>query len=95
MGVPMLLIPLFYDQAGNAARVIYHHLGERLELGKLTDAEMGRGIDRLLEDPSYSEHVKLMAEKFVDTENRAPSVDVIESVLAGGPVVPPDLKDCV
>ena len=83
MGVPMLLIPLFYDQAGNAARVVYHHLGERLELGKLTNAEMGRGIDRLFEDPSYSEQVKLMSKKFVNTENRAPSVDVIESVLAG------------
>ena len=82
----MLLIPLFYDQAGNAARVVYHHLGESLELGKLTNAEMGRGIDRLFEDPSYCEQVKLMSEKFVRTENRAPSVDIIESVLAGTPV---------
>ena len=29
MGVPMLLIPIHYDEFGNAARVVYHGLGAR------------------------------------------------------------------
>src|SRR5205085_4052130 len=83
MGVPMLLIPLFYDQPGNAARVVYHGLGARLPLKKLSTRELGRLIDAVLEDPSYSARAKLMSKRFVELENRAPAVEIVESVLAG------------
>jgi MGT family glycosyltransferase len=82
-GVPMLLIPLFYDQPGNAARVVYHGLGARLRLKSLSTRELGRLIDTVLEDPSYSAQAKLMSKRFVELENRAPAVEIIESVLAG------------
>jgi zeaxanthin glucosyltransferase len=83
MGVPMLLIPLFYDQPGNAARVVYHGLGALLPLRKLSTLELGRLIDAVLEDPSYSARVMLMSKRFVELENHAPSVEIIESALAG------------
>src|SRR5215203_5484378 len=42
MGVPMLLIPIHYDEFGNAARVVYHGLGVRLQLEKVSAVELGR-----------------------------------------------------
>ncbi len=35
-GVPMIVIPFAEDQYGTAARVVYHGLGVRAELRKLT-----------------------------------------------------------
>jgi MGT family glycosyltransferase len=83
MGVPMLLIPLFYDQPGNAARVVYHRLGVRLPLKKLSTRELGRLIDAVLEDPGYAARAKRMSERFAELETRAPAVEIVERALSG------------
>ena len=82
MGVPMLLIPVYYDEFGNAARVVYHGLGERLRLKDLSASEMGRLIDRVLKDSSYAARAKLMAEKLRQLEDESPGVAIIEEILA-------------
>ena len=81
MGVPMLLIPIHYDEFGNAARVVYHGLGVRLQLEKVSAVELGRLIDRLLEDTSYSARAKVMSARLVKLERESPGVAVIEETL--------------
>jgi UDP:flavonoid glycosyltransferase YjiC (YdhE family) len=83
MGVPMLLIPISYDEFGNAARIVYHGLGERLRLQEVSAVEMGRLIDRVLKDPSYSARAKLISEKLLNLEHQSPGVSIIEDVLSG------------
>jgi zeaxanthin glucosyltransferase len=83
MGVPMLLMPVSFDEFGNAARVVYHGLGERLRLNELSALELGRLIDRVLGDPSYSVRAKLMAEKLANLEHQSPGVTVVENILSG------------
>jgi zeaxanthin glucosyltransferase len=83
MGVPMLLIPVSYDEFGNAARVIYHGLGVRLQLKEVSALELGRLIDRVLEDASYAGRAKVMSRKFVELENQSPGTEIIERALAG------------
>ena len=82
MGVPMLLVPVSYDEFGNAARVVYHGLGERLRLKEVSASEMGRLIDRVLGDPSYSARAKLMSEKLRQLEQQSPGVTIVEEFLA-------------
>ena len=82
MGVPMLLIPINYDQYGNAARVVYHGLGERLPLKEVSASELGRLIDTVVGDSSYSTRAKLMAEKLVNLEHESPGVAIIEDMLS-------------
>ena len=81
MGVPMLLVPVSYDEFGNAARVVYHGLGERLQLKEVSASELGRLIDRVLGDQSYAERAKLMAEKLRDLEQQSPGVAIVEGFL--------------
>jgi zeaxanthin glucosyltransferase len=81
MGVPMLLIPLHYDEFGNAARVVYHGLGTRLQLEDVSAHELGRLIDRVLNDPSYSARAKDVSRKLVELEHHSPGVAIIEDVL--------------
>src|ERR1041385_4147622 len=83
MGVPMLLIPVYYDEFGNAARIVYHGLGARLRLKEVSAPALGSLIDTLLEDSSYSARARLMAERLVELENRSPGVALIERVLSG------------
>jgi MGT family glycosyltransferase len=86
MGVPMLLIPIHYDEFGNAARVVYHGLGARLQFEKVSEFELGRLIDRVLKDSSYSARAKLMSKKLVKLEHESPGVAVIENTLSGKPI---------
>jgi zeaxanthin glucosyltransferase len=81
MGVPMLLVPLSYDEFGNAARVVYHGLGARLRLKEVSVLELGRLIDRVLEDSSYSARAKIMSEKLSNLEQQSPGVAIIEDML--------------
>jgi MGT family glycosyltransferase len=83
MGVPMLLIPLSYDEPGNAARVVYHGLGLRLELEQVSPATLGSSIDRLLNDGSFLTNARRMSQQFIEMEQRSPACDIIEKMLAG------------
>jgi UDP:flavonoid glycosyltransferase YjiC (YdhE family) len=83
MGVPMLLMPVYYDEFGNAARVVYHGLGARLQLKELSALELGRLIDRVLGDSSYSARAKIMSEKLRNLEQESPGVAIIEDMLSG------------
>jgi MGT family glycosyltransferase len=82
-GVPMLLIPIHYDEFGNAARVVYHGLGTRLQLEEVSAVELGRLIDEVLNDPAYSARAKQMAERLQTLEQQSPGVAIIEATLSG------------
>ena len=83
MGVPMLLIPLAYDEPGNAARVVYHGLGLQLDREQVSAATLGNSIDRLLNDGSFLANARRMSQKFVEMEQRSPACEIIEKMLAG------------
>lgn len=85
-GVPMLLLPMAFDAPGNAARVAYHGMALRADFRKVSVQELVDAIDKLLNDPSYSESAKRMSQRFVEAENEAPSLAIIERALGGDPL---------
>lgn len=84
MGVQMLLVPLSYDEPGNAARVVYHKIGLRLQLEEVSAGTLGSCIDTLLEDTAYRDNVRRMSQEFVEIEERSPACQIIEKALAEG-----------
>jgi len=82
MGVPMLLVPLHYDEPGNAARVVYHKIGLRLQLEEVSAGTLGSCIDTLLNDVAYRDNARRMSQKFVEIEERSPACQIIEKTLA-------------
>jgi zeaxanthin glucosyltransferase len=54
-GVPMVAIPLGYDQFGVAARIAYHAVGEFLELDNLSVDALHTLIQSVLNTHSYRE----------------------------------------
>lgn len=58
-GVPMLVLPCWYDQPGNAARVEYHGLGIVAEMSTIDAAALRRALRELLA-PERRRHVERM-----------------------------------
>jgi zeaxanthin glucosyltransferase len=83
MGVPMLLVPLSYDEPGNAARVVHHKIGLRLQLEEVSAATLGSCMDTLLKNYGYRDNIRKMSRQFVEIEERSPSCQIIENTLAG------------
>lgn len=81
MGVPMLLVPMSYDQPGNAARVVYHGLGLRLDLEKVSSSTLGSHIDTLLARESFRANARRMSQIFAAMEERSPACTIIEQAL--------------
>jgi len=82
-GVPMLLLPMGFDAPGNAARAVHHGLALRADFRKASAHELKSAIDKLLADPSYLESARRMSQRFVELQDQAPSIPIIEGVLAG------------
>jgi MGT family glycosyltransferase len=80
-GVPMVLIPLFYDQPGNVARVVYHNLGVRLPLARLSRVALGRAIDEVISNNTFVDAAQAMSRDFRAVEQNTPSIAIIESTL--------------
>jgi len=79
--VPMVLLPMFYDHPGNAARVVYHGLGVRGKFDRIDAPGLNQLIDEALGNPSYSAKITTMSRTFIELQRRQPGVDVIENIL--------------
>jgi MGT family glycosyltransferase len=52
-GVPMVAIPIGFDQPGVAARIAYHRVGEFVEVENLTVERLTDLMHRVRRNPSY------------------------------------------
>ena len=52
-GVPMVAIPIGFDQPGVAARIEYHQVGETISLETLTADRLAAAIRHVLHEPAY------------------------------------------
>jgi zeaxanthin glucosyltransferase len=90
-GVPLVAIPIGYDQPGVAARIAHHGVGEFLEIEDLTVERFRRLTEEVLENPRYREKAQWFQKVIARTRGLEMAADVIErafhssqSVNAGG-----------
>jgi zeaxanthin glucosyltransferase len=64
-GVPMLVCPVHkhYDAQGNAARVVYHELGLRADIGTDGPKELEKKLKTLLENPQFRINIDVLRKK--------------------------------
>ncbi len=75
--VPMLALPLGRDQPGNAARIVYHGLGESLSPSRLTGSLLLDTVRKLATDPSYRHALAQQQEQLKQLEAERAVVAVI------------------
>ncbi|HEU4837464.1 MAG TPA: nucleotide disphospho-sugar-binding domain-containing protein [Pyrinomonadaceae bacterium] len=84
MGVPMLVFPLMpgRDMDPCAERVVFHGLGLRGDIERVSACELDSMIEQVLTDPAFRQRVKSMRELFKQQDRLDRGVEVIEQVIA-------------
>jgi zeaxanthin glucosyltransferase len=80
-GVPMVAIPIGYDQPGVAARIAYHGVGELVEIGDLTTRRLSELIAKVTSNPSYRNKARWFQNIIRETRGLDVAADVIERVF--------------
>jgi zeaxanthin glucosyltransferase len=83
-GVPMVAIPLGYDQPGVAARIAYHGVGEFIELDDLTAQRLSELITKVSRNFSYREKAYWFKKVLGETRGLDVAADIIERVFRIG-----------
>lgn len=80
-GVPMVAIPIAYDQPGVAPRIAYHGVGEFVELGDLTVERLSELIQQVRTNRSYRARACHMQKVISQTHGLDLAADLIEKAL--------------
>jgi MGT family glycosyltransferase len=84
-GVPMVAIPIGYDQPGVAARIAYHGVGEFVELDELTVERLSELIQVIRKNPTYRERARVLQNLITRRRGLEVATEVIEHALAVNP----------
>ena len=76
-GVPMVAIPIAYDQPGTASRIAHHGAGEVVQFEDLTVERLSETVQQVLTDPAYREK----AQYFKRVIAKARGLDVAAEVV--------------
>jgi MGT family glycosyltransferase len=80
-GVPMVAIPIGYDQPGAAARIAHHGTGEFIEVNQLTTERLRALIENVLQDPRYRERAKYFQKVIAKTRGLDVAANIIEQAF--------------
>ena len=86
-GVPMVAIPIGYDQPGVAARIAHHGVGEFIEIEDLTVEGVSQLIAKVLGDPGYSKRAQYFRRVIAETGGLDIAADLIERAFLTRAVV--------
>jgi zeaxanthin glucosyltransferase len=80
-GVPMVLIPVPYDNPGVAARAKYHGVGEFVPVNKLNTRRTRAAIQTVLGDRSYRDKANKFAETIKGADAVTRAADIVEEAF--------------
>ena len=80
-GVPMVAIPIGYDQPGVAARIAYHGVGEFVEIGNLTARHLSELIVKIKANPNYRAKARWFQKILGEIRGLDVAADIIERVF--------------
>ncbi len=86
VGVPVLVLPIAFDQPGVAARVLHHGVGLSMNHHTATPAAIARSVRVLLEDPRYRRRAAAMSVAVADAGGAGRAAEVVESLLGARPL---------
>ena len=85
-GVPMLVVPTFWDKSDNAQRVVEAGAGLRLAPRHCTPERVRAAVVRLLEEPSFAESARRIASRFHDAPGPPRAAELLENLAGHAPL---------
>jgi UDP:flavonoid glycosyltransferase YjiC (YdhE family) len=85
-GVPLLVVPTFWDKNDNAQRVVEAGVGIRLAPRHCTAERVRASVTRLLGEPAFRERARLMARLFAEVPGPRLAAELLEKLARETPV---------
>ncbi|SHM95498.1 glycosyltransferase [Flavobacterium chilense] len=77
-GVPVLVIPISFDQPGTAARIKYKKVGEYIRYNALSKEVINETVKKIMNDPGYYERSGEMKRAFSELNGLETAISIIE-----------------
>jgi len=84
-GVPLVVVPTFWDKSDNAQRVVEAGVGLRLAPRHCTPERVRAAVMRLLEEPEFRENAQRMARRFAEARGPALAAELLERLAKEAP----------
>ncbi|NDV86041.1 glycosyltransferase [Aurantimonas aggregata] len=82
-GVPMLAIPIAFDQPGIAARIVHHGVGERLSRFLVSPGRVKASLARLLAEASFRDRARAIGRDIATSGGVGLAADIVEEAILG------------
>jgi zeaxanthin glucosyltransferase len=95
-GVPMVVLPVAYDQPGVGARVEWSGVGRSIPVGRLTVDRLHDAVRTVLGNPAYRERAGRLRTSIEAADGLNRAADVIEEVFVGrtAPAAVAGMRSC-
>ncbi|HEV2343415.1 MAG TPA: glycosyltransferase [Actinocrinis sp.] len=80
-GVPMVLVPVTYDNPGVAARAKYHGVGEFIPVGKLSARKLRAKIETVLSNTTYRDNAQRYQDTIREMKAVTRAADIVEEAF--------------
>ena len=80
-GVPLIVFPLGVDQPGNAARVVYHHLGLAGDIRSVSAQQISAMIECVTGDPTFREQALQFSQSLRADNSCAEAIAFLETFV--------------
>jgi MGT family glycosyltransferase len=84
-GVPLVVVPTFWDKSDNAQRVVEAGVGLRLAPRHCTPDRVRAAVMRLLEEPAFRENAQRMARRFAEVSGPRRAAELLENLAREAP----------
>ncbi|ULT28986.1 hypothetical protein KUH03_25265 [Sphingobacterium sp. E70] len=81
-GLPLVVIPIAYDQSHVAGRVVRTGAGERLNFNRFKAHHLKDSVHTILNNPTYREAAHTVRQSFVDAGGTKTAADLLEKTAA-------------
>ena len=83
-GVPLVVLPVAYDQPGVGARVEWSGVGRSIPVGRLTVDRLRDAVRTVLEGPTYRERAGRLQSSIEAADGLSRAADLIEGAFGTG-----------
>lgn len=80
-GVPLVAIPISFEQPGIAARIRFTGAGELLKMSRVSVPRLRACISRVLQNPAYKRAAMRLGDRIRMSRGRQKAADIIEEVM--------------
>jgi zeaxanthin glucosyltransferase len=81
-GVPLVALPIGFEQSGVSARIAYHGVGEFVAFEDVGPDRVAETMGTVLEEPAYRERAKKLGDEIASLDGPDMAADIIESTFA-------------